>query len=548
MDLPKKKGFQQRWLVPAGLTLLLLLLSWLPYQMAQQAARPGTFFSGSLMNPEDSQSYFAKIVQGYHGHWLYTIPFTPEAHEPAFVGGFYLLLGHLARWLQLSPMAIWHLARLLAIPLLAGSVYWFIGRFVSGREQQTITFILALTGSGLGWLLFLIGQSYWLNTFPVDFKMAEAHLFFTILTFPHVIFGTALLILAIGQLGKAEPTPAGIIFQSLLNLAIAIVYPFLIYLVLLIAALHFIIGRQSPFFSRQTVSQAILAALPFGFVAPLLVYYAWVLAHNPVFAAWDSQAATLSPPWPHYLVAYGPMLLLALPFLARRPQPAGYKLLWLWLLAVGLLVYAPLNPQRRFVQGVQLPLSILAVTSLYQIILPRLAASRWFRWLAARPGYSPAGLQRFLLFQLLLFMALSNVYVITSMFITATAQQPDLLFRPEAEQMAVDWLRHNTGREQIILAAYQSGNYIAAQTANPVFIGHWAETMAFSQKQQEINQFFSNQVDNNWRQAFFHRYNIGYLWYGPCEQQLGAFIPEQLPNLTPVFSYATITIYANNRT
>lgn len=539
-----RQFYWRYWLVPAGLTLLLLFLSWLPYYLAQTMARPGTFFSGSLMNPEDSQSYFAKIVQGYDGQWLYTIPFTPEAHEPAFVGGFYLLLGHLARWFHLSPMVMWHVARLATIPFLTGAVYWFIGRFVSGREQQTITFILALTGSGLGWLLFLVGQSYWLDTFPVDFKMAEAHLFFTMLTFPHVIFGTALLILAIGKVGDSQPTPAGIVFQSLLNLAIAIVYPFLIYLVLLIAALQFVARRPTPFIARQMVRQAILTALPFAFVAPLLAYYGWVLAHNPIFAAWDGQAATLSPPWPHYLVAYGPMLLLALLFLARRPQPAGYQLLWLWLLAVSLLVYAPLNPQRRFVQGLQLPLSILTVASLSQIVLPRLAQSRPFRWLAARPGYSPAGLQRFLLFQILLFMALSNFYVITSIFITATIQQPDLLFRPEDEQIAVEWLRHNTGREQIILAAYQSGNYIAAQTSNPVFIGHWAETMAFEQKQQEITQFFSTQMDDNWQKTFLNHYQIAYIWYGPREQQIGSLNLSNLPNPTPVFQNGAIKIYA----
>lgn len=540
MDLPKKSFFQPHWLLPAGFTLLLLFLSWLPYTLAQNMARPGTIFTGTLMNPEDSQSYFAKMSQGYDGHWLYTIPFTPETHEPAFVGGFYLLLGHLARWLHLSPLAMWDVARLAAIPLLVGAIYWFIGRVVSGREQQTVTFILALTGSGLGWLLFLFGQSYWLDTFPVDFKMAEAHLFFTTLTFPHVIIGTALLTLSLGHFLQTSPSPAGFITHSLLNLAIAIVYPFLIYLVMVVAALLFL--RHLKW--ATLLPQATRLAIPFLLPLPLLAYYAWVLGHNPVFAAWDAQAATLSPPWPHYLVAYGPMLLLAFLFLAGRPQPAGYDLLWLWLLAVGLLVYAPLNPQRRFVQGLQLPLSILAVASLYHLLLPRLAQTAPFRWLAARPGYSPAGLQRFLLFQFLLVMALSNLYVITSLLITATTQQPDLLFRPEAEQIATDWLRQSTGRDQTILADYQSGNYIAAQAGNPVFIGHWAETMAFSQKQQEISQFFSNEVDNNWRLTFFHRYNISYLWYGPREQQLGPFNPQQLPNLTPVFSHPPITIYA----
>ena len=49
---------------------------------------PGLSFTGILMNPEDSQTYFAKMLQGYNGRFLYTIPFTPEPHDPAFVGVF----------------------------------------------------------------------------------------------------------------------------------------------------------------------------------------------------------------------------------------------------------------------------------------------------------------------------------------------------------------------------------------------------------------------------------------------------------------------------
>ena len=44
--------------------------------------------------------------------------------------------------------------------------------------------VAVILGSGLGWVLFLFGQTYWLGAFPVDFKMPEAHLFFSAMTLP----------------------------------------------------------------------------------------------------------------------------------------------------------------------------------------------------------------------------------------------------------------------------------------------------------------------------------------------------------------------------
>jgi hypothetical protein len=48
----------------------------------------------------------------------------------------------------------------------------------------------------------LLGQPYWLDTFPVDFRMPEAHLFFTAMTFPHVAVGSLLLLLSFRWLAR----------------------------------------------------------------------------------------------------------------------------------------------------------------------------------------------------------------------------------------------------------------------------------------------------------------------------------------------------------
>ena len=80
-------------IMAAAIAVALLLCVNLPYALAYFLPQPNRAFTGVLMNPEDSNSYLAKMQQGYEGEWLYHIPFTAEEHAPAFLGGFYVLLG-----------------------------------------------------------------------------------------------------------------------------------------------------------------------------------------------------------------------------------------------------------------------------------------------------------------------------------------------------------------------------------------------------------------------------------------------------------------------
>jgi hypothetical protein len=278
--------------------------------------------------------------------------------------------------------------------------------------------------------------------------------------------------------------------------------------------------------------------------APLYLYYAYVLQVNAVFKAWDVQAVTLSPPWPHYLLAYGPMLLLAGLYAWKRPSTfSQFAILWAWILAVALLVYAPINPQRRFVQGVQVPLAILTAVSFAQLFIPWLERRRFWQNLLARPRYSGDSLARFITFLFLLFMSLSNVYLFASVSLSAVVQQPDPLFRPQAEIEAVQWLRENVVETAVVLGDLQTGSYIAAHAGQRVILGHWAETVDYEVKTAEVARFFDEETDDDWRWDLIQRYHVDYLWFGPREQVLGTFSPDKARYLSHIFSNDEVTIY-----
>ncbi len=525
--------------------ILLTAILHLPYFLAYTYTSPGQIFTGILMNPEDSQTYFAKMLQGYNGRFLYTIPFTPEPHDPAFVGVFYVWLGQAARLSVLSLTAVWHISRVISQLILFLTTYWFVGQFTSRKTQRWTAYLLALTGSGLGWMLFLIGQPYWLDAFPVDFKQPGAHLFFTALTFPHITLGTALILVSVWALWRMGKRPSWPLALSTggIHVLLGIAYPFLIYLVALIAVLLYVrlllCQRRILWLTGWQYAVAFLIPLP------MYLYFAYTLQVNPVFRAWDEQAATPSAPWPHYLLAYGLMLLLGGLYWWRRPAGRSTTaVLWLWVIAAAILLYAPLNPQRRFVQGVQVPLAILAAAGFVEVLLPRLARSRPWQKLVTNPRYSTEGLARLLIAGFLLFMSLSNLYVLASVSVSAMVQQPDPLFRPVDELEAVTWLRENVPDTAVILGAYQSGNYIAGQGGQRVVLGHWAETVNFDSKTAAAEQFFSARTSDEWRQTILHEYNVSYVWHGPREQKLGSFNPKQAAFLYPVYQNDTISIYA----
>ncbi|MGH2536558.1 MAG: hypothetical protein ACRDHL_04110 [Candidatus Promineifilaceae bacterium] len=532
------------WALLAGLLFAAVLA--LPYLLGYGLARPGEFFTGVVMNPEDSQTYFAKMVQGHAGLWQYSIPFTPEPHQPAFVGGFYLALGQLARWLSVPLIAVWHGSRLAMGLLLALATFLFCATFLKGRAARWTGYVLALTGSGLGWLL-LVWQPAWLPGMPMDFRMPEAHLFFTGLTYPHVAAGTALLLLGFWLFLQADHAgrraPLFGLLAGLTNLGLAIAYPYLIYLVVATLGLYALFGSGAGRLWRR----GLLAALALGPPTPLIAYYAIVQQQNPVFRRWAEQAVTPSPAWPHFLFAFGPLLLLALPALGRRGRSllAGREgILWAWLVAAGLLLLLPLYPQRRFVQGAHAPLSILAAAGLFATLLPAPRSTRAFRWLAARPRYSAPGLERWLLTLLLAFMALSNVYLLADVSFSAAAAHRYPFFRSTAERQALAWLDGAATQADVIMASYETGNYVAGQLGLRVVVGHWAETADWDAKMALVERFYAPSTGAAERRRLLEEWNITLVWWGAQERQLAGSEGELAGPFEAVYSNDEVTIYA----
>lgn len=533
-----------------GVALATAVLGLIPYWLGNLLAAHDLVYMQLIMNPEDAQTYWAKMLQGYDGAWLYTITFTPEPHGAAGVGIFYVWLGQLARGLGVSLTAVWHGSRFVASIILFLTIFRFVATFLADGRSRWTAYLLSIFGSGMGWLLFVLGQNYWLGAFPVDFKQPGAHIFFTALTFPHISLGTAVILFDILVLKKISNQFSAngkqwrlAVLAGLANVVLGIAYPFLIYIVAATAVFTYaLLVWQNRKILWQTGWQI---ATIFLIPAPLYLYYLSVWRSNEVFRLWDAQAGTPAAPWPHYLIAFGPMLLLAVLFYWKKPEKRPqFIILWLWILTAALLLYSPLNAQRRFIQGVHVPLAVLASAGFVQIVLPRWQNGRFWQKLITHPRYETAKLRRFVIMLFLLGMSLSNIYLWLDVTRIAALTQPDLFFRPSVELEAIDWLRENGEGTAVILGSYQTGNLVAAQAGQRVMLGHWAETVDFVGKETAVNQFFQSDTSHAWRQDLIHKFEINYIWYGPREQALGEFDPATANYLAIFFQNNSITIYS----
>ncbi len=571
----------------------------IPYVLGYAMARPGTEFTGNLINVEDF-SYQAILLQGYNGAWQYHGQFTSEEHAPAFLYVFYLALGHVARFSGLSIIGIWHLSRVVAGFLLILATFAFVSSFLKDRSQRWIAFLLAVFGSGFDWALFPWEKFDMVGGAPVDFRMPEAHLFFSALTYPHFAVGIALLLLTFwfGLRALERGDPKFALGSGIANVLLVLIYPFLVFLVVAVLGAYWLLLAWRA--RRIAGREVLLLGIAFGLPAPLLVYYAYVLQANPVYRAWNEQVVTLSPNPLHYVLAYGVMIVLGVlgwrsRWMARpsaeavaeelgtsedvgNKSPAGspplgsagsatlpsesergighvadqllgrgtseqFDFLFAWVVVVFILLYAPLNMQRRFVEGLQVPLSMLAAVGLMQVVMPWAQQTRLFQRLATRRRYTLDGFARLAVVMFLLLMSAANLVVVVQLSFQSAVAQSSAFFRSASEIEAVDWLRDHAAQSDVTLAAYWTGAIIPARAGSAVFVGQRYETIHFEDKMNRVEQFFGSTVDDVWRRDLLNDYHVTYVWWGPRERSLGEFDPNKVAYLERAFSNSDVTLF-----
>lgn len=522
-----------QWVVFASAAMLLIIS--IPFIWATALAVPDQVFGGSLVNPIDGVSYLAKMQQGYDGGWYFTLPYTLEPHAGVVVYTFYLGMGHVARLTGLPLVEVYTIVRLVGTLVMLLAVYRLVADWTADVTQRRITWGLISLGSGFGILLLPFGVItpdvlILPEAFPLQAAYTNAH-------FPWAIGLAAYLVHVLVNAVLVPDDPAtpelngATFYLAFGSLALASFQAFvLIPIGLGYGAMLIWRWVQRRRFPTRELAWGGLVLI---FSLPLLAYQVWVFSDaNPVFAAWLAQNATLSPPLWHYLVAFGPTLLLALIGVwgLRQNLEAGHIFLLGWALACAALLYAPLGLQRRFAMGLVLPLGIFAGIGMMRVLLPLIPQRLR---LVALVGLFSMTLPTTLL---------SIITPMPGLLLVEDSPRGNFYFISRDEQEALRWIDAQPTDRPIVLASPEISLHVPIYHGRVIY-AHPYETIDAFRREALLDAY----LDGSDCEAVLEIGTPDFIFIGPRERARLNTDPACYADYPLVFANDSIQIYGHPR-
>ena len=513
MKLDREKG-----IVGAIIVVFLLAITF-PYLIAQSASDETRVFGGFLMNPIDGNSYLAKMHQGYEGSWLFRLPYTADPGEGAALNLYYLFLGHVARVLGWSLIFTFHAARIFGALLLCVSLYAFFKLVIADTPSRLFVLGLVLFGSGLGWLVAGLGL------FTSDFWVAEAYPFLASFANAHFPLGLALQVWLIEPLAQGQSIgprkAAGTLAAAAL---LSVVYPFgWVAAAAVYAAWVAWLAWKRVAWRAEGLRWAVLIAGG----APYVSYSLWIVNAHPVLAQWNMQNLTPAPDLGDLIISLAPALILTLfgiLVILRKNKTGALSMLGIWMIVGVVVLYLPLNLQRRLISGLFIPIAGLAVFAWQQFH----SISRR-RWLAVA----------------LVLLSLPTNALIVFGGVQAAREQDPAIFVFRDELVAFDWLDENADSDSLVMAAPETGLLIPAYNSARVVYGHPFETVDAERQLAKANSFYSGEMDEDQMRDWLSALSVDYVFYGPRERELGPL--PILNEWQPVFEQHGVQIWAPSK-
>lgn len=539
---------RREWMLVSGITLVVLLLTSLPYVYAVASAPPDRHFMGMMLDVPDHLQYFSWMRELTYAN-LAANKLTPEPNAPLFFNLLWWGMGRTGALLGLDFVAMYQIMRWVATAAFLLLAYHVCAWFLSNRRMRMAVFLTIVLTSGFGWVLILMkytvtnGELLW----PLDVFVAEGNTFLSALGYPHFL-GAAVYIGVFDLFlrGQARGRLRYAVYGGLLALFLGWQHAYDLVIVYSILALYAVLlwirDRRMPVY--MVIGGVILGLLS---VWPAL-YSVLLTANDPIWKEVLKQfanAGVYTPPIYRLPVLLGPAFLLAL-FTAIRQNPfklhgVGNRTLFLrsWFWGNMVLVYLPVDYQIHMLNGWQVPIAILAVIGLFTYIIPALQ-----RWGENRGKlWNPTTTQNWAVAVLLIIIVPTNLYLFAWRFVDlARHDYPYYLHTDDLS--ALKWLEANVQGDDVVLSSLDFGQYVPAYTGAHAFLAHWAQTVDFFHKSQVVNEFYSSALSEVDSSSLFDEFSVDYVVVGTLERAIGDADMSRIPGLQSVFESPSVTIFA----
>jgi hypothetical protein len=535
---------KSEWIFLAIFSLVILILSTLPYAFAYYNAPPEKEFMGFVFNTSDHAQYLS-WYKAYQVENLTSNRQTSEPNPPIFFNLLWWSLGRFGKITGLDYHLVYQIFRWLSGAFFLLTTYLFTAFFFSSILYRVIAFLTITLGAGLGWILVVI--KYLTKSpgvlFPLDLYIAEGNSFFNILAYPHFAeaAGLILLVLLLLLVGERTTQLHYAVYAGLVALFLGLQHAYDLLIVWLIPGAYAVILMLS---KRELSWFWIKAMLIVGFISWPPALYSVILTRlspiwKEVLAQFDN-AGVFTPTPPHMLILMGAPLILALItlviWLSNLIQHKTLKttasindgFLIVWFVVGWALTYIPTDYQIHMINSWQVPIGLIATIGLTENIMP---VARKYQEFSGKIIMAWIGL-----------IVLTNVYLFAWRFTELQRYNyPYFLNRSEVDAMY--WLAENAPRESVVLSSYDTGSFIPGISGQRAFLSHWAQTVDFFRKRELVNQFFSTTISDEKRMDFLQNNSIDYIFWGPAERLIGSIIPQDTEYLCKIYSNAEVDIF-----
>ena len=518
------------------------LVSLVPYLVAHANAPSGRVFNGFFFLADDASTYVAKMREGADGAWGWRDPYISRpVADPVLLFLFYLLWGKVAGLLHLSMYVGYHLARLSgAVALVAGARLLAREFLPSGRPRRIAT-ILAVGGSGLGWVLQLLGGVSGVHELAgqkldaLELHLPELSGFYSIIAIPHFAWAAALMAFGLVALVRIADAPGtvtpwrGLAVATAALVALCFIHPQMLFVLGPLTAAYLLMNRRP-------LRSCLFAGIPFLVCLPLLGYFLRVLTADPVVVAWSREWRHQAPDPLGFIFGLGLPLALALIAATRwRAASPRLRLLVVWVGLVFVMLYLPnpVNIQRRLIDGIYLPVAVLAAAGLEHVVAWRVARRRGILRAPGPIAVLVVGLS-----------LLMSTLVWSAGMLAALGREP-IIYLDAREVAAMDWLSAHrpAGFAPAVLSHPATGLFIPARSGDRVYVGHYSETIDYLSKARIA--FDAYRAGPAQAVALARSEGADYIFLGPLEQAIAGpgFDPGGLPGAEAVYDRDGVVIY-----
>ncbi len=360
---------ESRWYV--GIILLFLLATNAGYLSSWFRTPPSHRYTGiGLESLGDKLVYYSMIEQGREGMLFMKNRHTSEDQRALLFSPHWYLVGMTSQFLTISPVASYHLYRLLFTLIFLWLLYLFISKLYATERERYLAYATVLFASGLGWYFLELHPEivrpdlHWMYTFqqhPVDIYVTEMNTFINTVQSPLFIVSYILLLLNIYMFINATLRSSTGITMLLFGttLLAALIHP---YDIIILSA---VLGSWSVWYLARFKSwQPLWRLIPVALALLLSVsYWLWIFSHEPALVGWLKQNITVSPRLSMYLWGmgiFGPLWALGLWALYRsKEKNPWWVFVAIWSSINWLLIYLPFQTNRRFSTAWFIPLSLM---------------------------------------------------------------------------------------------------------------------------------------------------------------------------------------------